>query len=663
MGASIWSYFGYPGEDEINNVKIELLRFSNENKHLQDEGTLLKKEIKNLNSELVNYRNNSFEFNDESSPSQMNELISLNNEFIQNIKRKLIDIQSKLKSSFYQSNEVENAYEGIVYIFNMMNDYDLKQKKWLNEIKKRTNNLPKKLEDWEVNLNQKMNNKQSFPMQRKLPAKEFYKKQNDEEDFRTILPNKMNFGQSYQDVQKKRENTFIPYDFKKNDQLESASNSIKEKSNNLTNFEWNNQNNKSPFDYPILHGLEDKLFLNPIYSKNDLKIDSNKIEKSNPKQSPTHNIFQKNRPDERKPYHQNEVFFHAEYFEENNPKKRKKTSVSKEKDLDSFKKNKNKDQNLNIFDPNLNPEKFVIPQQIIDYSLLIFEQNFNQLQINLNRKFNNIENASQIYQLAQFANEYENEAIKKKIFELSASIPFYRKIRGDGNCFFRAVAINYIERKIIDVDLQNLKNSDFFIFIQNIAEKKIKIYSFLMCANDYELENILMKNLFLDNYLKNKLSIILKKKLEMLSDEYHPNLGKINKTIKEEFITMLNKDKLFDLALIAMIRSIVIQNLFEKKDDPLYSPFMFDFENLKSALINYGQEAENLIITLAADAFNSKIIINMIHVDYNTPNRSVTLSIQEFIPLNEQKVTTQDINLFFRPGHYDIGYNLKDVDF
>ena len=149
----------------------------------------------------------------------------------------------------------------------------------------------------------------------------------------------------------------------------------------------------------------------------------------------------------------------------------------------------------------------------------------------------------------------------------------------------------------------------------------------------------------------------------MLSEESNANLKNINKIIKEEFITMLNKDKLFDLALIAMIRSIVIQNLFEKKNDPLYSPFMFDFENLNSALIHYGQEAENLIITLTADAFNSRIIINMIHVNYNTPNRNVTLSIQTFIPLNEKKVPTQDINLFFRPGHYDIGYSLKDVDF
>ena len=545
-----------------------------------------------------------------------------------------------------------------------MNDYDSKQKKSIAQKKKKKNFKKKKVEEDNlaqgVNFNQKMN-KQSFPIQPK-PVDKIFKKENEEENFKTIIqsPNKMNFGQSHQDDQKKK--NFYYSDFQKNDEMESASNQSKGSNKKLKMLDFKKNDDRKFQNYFEIPKQLDEEFFSPSFSNQNLKTDSNKNEKNNSKPLQNQNIFKNNKSEERTSYHENSEFFNVEYQDENNPKKRKKNSVSREKEFDSVKKEKNKEQNWNIFDPKVNPEKFVIPQQIIDFSLLNFDSNFSQIQVNLNRKFLNIENVSQIYRLTQFADEYENEAIKNKIFELSNSIPFYRKIRGDGNCFFRAVAFNYIESQIVDVDLKNLKNSEFFQFIQDIAQKKIKVYSFFMCGNDSELENILMKNLFLDNYLKNKLSILLKRKLEMLREESQPNLKNINKTIKEEFLRMLNQDKLFDLALIAMIRSIVIQNLFEKKDDHLYSPFMFDFENLNSALINYGQEAENLIITLTADALNSKIVINMIHVDYKTQKKNVSLLIQTYTPLNEQKVTSRDFNLFFRPGHYDLGYSLKDAD-
>ena len=100
MGNSIWSYFGYRGEDGNINFQTEFFKISKENSFLQEKNNFLNDEVENLKKESDKCLNDSFESNETSSLVQINELIGLNNDFIQKIKLKLIDVKSKIKPFF-----------------------------------------------------------------------------------------------------------------------------------------------------------------------------------------------------------------------------------------------------------------------------------------------------------------------------------------------------------------------------------------------------------------------------------------------------------------------------------------------------------------------------------------------------------------------------------
>lgn len=87
--------------------------------------------------------------------------------------------------------------------------------------------------------------------------------------------------------------------------------------------------------------------------------------------------------------------------------------------------------------------------------------------LDLNKHLFKTENNNKIIQISQiikttdFAN-YTNKLINEEIIKISQNIPYYRKIKGDGNCFYRAIAFGYLE---------NIFSEEFSVDKYNIISK------------------------------------------------------------------------------------------------------------------------------------------------------------------------------------------------
>jgi len=255
--------------------------------------------------------------------------------------------------------------------------------------------------------------------------------------------------------------------------------------------------------------------------------------------------------------------------------------------------------------------------------------------------------------LSFFANEYKNPKIIEKILEIKESIPMYRQIKGDGNCFFRAVGLCFIEILFLEkINIEKIKYSMIHLSLENMF-KTVNMIDFKSESKDPEIDAFFEKdkNLLLEIFLlKMQDFFLLKLELAKEDNKFENNLL-VTKAIENE----LNDNLAFDLALICVIRSMLFNSYCDLKDDPDYKDVLFDYEQQKINLQTYGQEAENFMVPFTAQALFLKMNIYMLHVD-NKKNEE-TFLLEEYGPKDDPDAKT--INLFFRPGHFDIGYSAE----
>ena len=132
--------------------------------------------------------------------------------------------------------------------------------------------------------------------------------------------------------------------------------------------------------------------------------------------------------------------------------------------------------------------------------------------------------------------------IKKKKYEQFKNLIYkYRKIKGDGNCFYRAIIIRFIELLILKKDEENLKN---------LILDVIKVYE-----NDKEINNYLQVNYNVKIKPNLLISILVLIYISICENDLE-NSYKI-------FITSLLICPIFDFGLILYLRFILyrfIQN-------------------------------------------------------------------------------------------------------
>ena len=136
--------------------------------------------------------------------------------------------------------------------------------------------------------------------------------------------------------------------------------------------------------------------------------------------------------------------------------------------------------------------------------------------------------------------------IKKKKYEQFKNLIFkYRKIKGDGNCFYRAIMIRFIELLILKKDEENLKN--LILDVINVYE------------NDKEIDNYLQVNYNIKIKPNLLISILVLIYISICENDLE-NSYKI-------FITSLLICPIFDFGLILYLRFILYRfiQINEKK--------------------------------------------------------------------------------------------------
>ena len=326
-------------------------------------------------------------------------------------------------------------------------------------------------------------------------------------------------------------------------------------------------------------------------------------------------------------------------------------------------------QTENFFDndkyiENLIEIDLILPKFLKDLLVAVFNEsnkkpNFEKKAQNYQKKMKNAnlpKNISKIIPTISHSLEYSNVLIQNKIKELSINLPLYRQIRGDGNCFYRAIGMGYLEQLFFRFwyDLQkdpkaiNEKN-ELFQFLMKVKEMKVIEYKLSESSNQKSskiIGNILKKQeIFYHVFLRECCRLIMITYKEK-------NLKVLLEIIEVSFIN----NYLFDLSAVIVMRNIIYLTLMKNLNREEYAPFMVNPDEYFMKLKIFGEEAENILIPITSDAIQRNIIINMVHVDRMT-GKPIILR-EDYVPLlnGVGGKKCENLNLYFRPGHYDLGY-------
>ena len=238
-----------------------------------------------------------------------------------------------------------------------------------------------------------------------------------------------------------------------------------------------------------------------------------------------------------------------------------------------------------------------------------------------------------------FDSQYKNEILeKKKILE---KILFYRKIRGDGNCFYRCIIFQLFE----------------FIILNN----KIDLLRGIINEIYQCFENKISSNILNDKRNKINSKLILRILIIIYLNLRDNNIEKAYKI----FCFSINSCKSFDLGIIWYYRftlynyilrnqnksfspefDVFIGNLlpeqFEKNEQFLYDNFFDDY------LLKLYTDAEKIVIYLTPYIFGVKL--NIFMFDGN--------SIQQFNYEGKSNLDVNlEINIINKKAHYELLYS------
>ena len=330
---------------------------------------------------------------------------------------------------------------------------------------------------------------------------------------------------------------------------------------------------------------------------------------------------------------------------------------------DDFFQNRKFLQNLELSKDNLRKiDALQIIEQIFKESMqgdLKFEETATRFQKML-RKCNLPKNISKVATLESHSWEYSNKEIRKKIKELSTEIPFFRPIRGDGNCFYRAVGLAFLEQiylKFWYYIHKGEKNTELLDLLQVLLSKKVPL---LICkisetsnANSYRIlkEFFNNQNILLYVFLRECCKLMM---IVATAESFTEVLKSLAKAIK--------KNHLFDISLVVTMRSLLYFTLQSNLNQESYSPFLASPEEFLEKLAIFGEEAENILIPISSDALGRIILIHMLHKNHYTGSPEILT--EKYGPLlvkpGEILKKYEVISLYFRPGHYDLGYEKEN---
>ena len=228
----------------------------------------------------------------------------------------------------------------------------------------------------------------------------------------------------------------------------------------------------------------------------------------------------------------------------------------------------------------------------------------------------------------------------------------FRKIKGDGNCYYRSIMFALIENLIFNKNITFIKN----IFINFIEKSKNIILLTMFKGLKINIE--LFKKCFIMIYLS------------LTSKSRNPIL----KTYIT-FIKLINNYKDFDYGLILFFKFILYEYINTNKNSTYSYKFQIPIGNLlpndcqndsgkfnfnffyKNYLMKFYQYAEKIIIYLTPFIFGKEIKIKYIN---ENNNNEFDINIQEINFGNNLSIiefdTNNKIQLLYKKMHYDILY-------
>ena len=271
---------------------------------------------------------------------------------------------------------------------------------------------------------------------------------------------------------------------------------------------------------------------------------------------------------------------------------------------------------------------------------------------------NNIYSISTFYDIRSLIENYYKKDVKnlknmKNKYELIKKnhIKYYRKIKGDGNCFYRAVIIKYLEIIILNGYLDIFRN--IIYDIEKVLNDK-EIYIYLNIKKDFTI---------------NPKSIMF-----ILLIIYDKLLNNQIENAYNFFMQALNRFKIFDFSLILYLRFIIynylksnenklymetfpinIGNLLPEKYESQSGEFLFE-KFYKEYLMKMFQDAEKIIIYIIPFVLG----INLNILIFETEEINWIKEFKYFGNCNFQ--FKESIYVIYKNNHYEIIYLEEEIN-
>lgn len=234
---------------------------------------------------------------------------------------------------------------------------------------------------------------------------------------------------------------------------------------------------------------------------------------------------------------------------------------------------------------------------------------------------------------------------------LYSTIYKYRKVKGDGNCYYRAIIVAYFEHIILSSNLQ---------LFQNL------IYDIKQSFED----KLLINNLFINSTTQIKPQLLLK-----IIILIYVAMKKNNITIAYElFSKAINNCLHFDYGLVLYFRFILYKYIksnetkFYKKDfgiqigNLLPSQYetkngLFLFEDFyNNYLLKMNQDAEKIVIYITPYVLSCKVNVLIFDCEYENYHNEFNYRSSDISKDNIFQHNNYSILLIANKEHYEIGY-------
>ena len=243
-----------------------------------------------------------------------------------------------------------------------------------------------------------------------------------------------------------------------------------------------------------------------------------------------------------------------------------------------------------------------------------------------------------------------NEGFKEKVITLNNVCDYWRKIKGDGNCFYRAVIFAYIENLIFSNNLSRLKD--------------------LICDMNVQFKNDVLNKLLIQHKISaNK--IISCMMLIYFALNYKMNINDFHIiNAYQIFIKLFNNYRDFDYGLIFYFRFILYKYIKSNEDNCYTEDFPVMIGNLLPAeyeteddmflfqkfydefLLKLYKNAEKIVIYLTPYVLEINLNILMFEVS------NKTLTNLQFNSIEKNKDNKYNkISILYKSDHFDISYN------